>query len=144
MADIIVVCKIIHSCIYLCSFSCVCVTYTGCIISVHERRIFIAKPRPSHVYYPYTNRIPSVYSIAACAALSLGRRGRPFLSLVSVSRHLPPSSLTRPYLETAMAAATPPSLGLLLCVFVCACRAFYIPGVAPTEYEEGDKLEIKV
>ena len=120
---------------------------TGCIISAHEHRIFIEKPRPSYVYYPYTNRIPFVYSIAACAALSLGRRGRPFLSLVSVSRHLPPSYLTRPYLETAMAAATPPSLpslGLLLCVFVCACRAFYIPGVAPTEYEEGDKLEIKV
>ena len=23
-------------------------------------------------------------------------------------------------------------------------RAFYIPGVAPTEYSEGDKLDIKV
>jgi hypothetical protein len=30
---------------------------------------------------------------------------------------------------------------LCLCVGV---RGFYIPGVAPTEYEEGDKLEIKV
>ena len=30
---------------------------------------------------------------------------------------------------------------LCLCVGV---RGFYIPGVAPTEYEKGDRLEIKV
>ena len=36
-------------------------------------------------------------------------------------------------------------LALLLCLCtVSVVRGFYIPGVAPTEYEEGDTLEIKV
>ena len=35
------------------------------------------------------------------------------------------------------------SLVLLLCLTLTV-RAFYIPGVAPTEYDEGDGLEIKV
>ena len=32
----------------------------------------------------------------------------------------------------------------VLCVCVSLVRAFYIPGVAPIEYEEGHKLEIRV
>ena len=32
----------------------------------------------------------------------------------------------------------------VLCVCVSVVHAFYIPGVAPTEYASGDKLEIKV
>ena len=46
-----------------------------------------------------------------------------------------------------MAARTrlPSPLALLLCLCtVSVVRGFYIPGVAPTEYEEGDTLEIKV
>ncbi len=31
----------------------------------------------------------------------------------------------------------------VLCVAVCA-QAFYIPGVAPNEFNDGDALEIKV
>ena len=33
---------------------------------------------------------------------------------------------------------------VVLCLLVSRVRAFYIPGVAPTEYADGDKLEIKV
>ena len=46
-----------------------------------------------------------------------------------------------------MAARTrlPSPLALLLCLCtVSVVSWFYIPGVAPTEYEEGDTLEIKV
>ena len=46
-----------------------------------------------------------------------------------------------------MAARTrlPSPLALLLCLCtVSVVRGFYIPGVAPIEYEEGDMLEIKV
>ena len=40
-----------------------------------------------------------------------------------------------------------PGLLSSLCVLsacLCSVRAFYIPGVAPTEYTENEKLEIKV
>ena len=36
------------------------------------------------------------------------------------------------------------ALAFVLSACVCGVRAFYIPGVAPTEYAEGEKLEIKV
>ena len=40
-------------------------------------------------------------------------------------------------------------VSLLACVWLlaglnCRVRAFYIPGVAPIEYSENDKLQIKV
>ena len=36
------------------------------------------------------------------------------------------------------------ALTCVVCTCVCSVRSFYIPGVAPTEYGAGDKLEIKV
>ena len=35
-------------------------------------------------------------------------------------------------------------LFVLLLYFVTAIRGFYIPGVAPREYKEGDFLDIRV
>ena len=45
-------------------------------------------------------------------------------------RFAPPSSMTRQ--------------GLLLLGLAAAADAFYLPGVAPHEYADGDKVEIKV
>ena len=33
---------------------------------------------------------------------------------------------------------------LIISLFVLSSRGFYIPGVAPTEYEKGTKLDIRV
>ena len=36
------------------------------------------------------------------------------------------------------------SLVATVVLLLQACRAFYIPGMAPSEFSEGDKLEIRV
>ena len=43
-----------------------------------------------------------------------------------------------------MASTTPSLLAVVLLCLCSTVRGFYIPGVAPAEYEEGDRLEIKV
>ena len=49
------------------------------------------------------------------------------------------------FLSLAICTRLPSPLALLLCLCaVSVVRGFYIPGVTPTEYEEGDTLEIKV
>ena len=108
---------------------------------------------------PYTidKAAPTAPDIPACVCgLPVSRPS--FLPPRRVSRQahclstLPvtPATLPRPRSPREsgkMAARTrlPSPLALLLCLCtVSVVRGFYIPGVVPTEYEEGDTLEINV